>query len=475
MNVFISYAHLDKDDIVELLRCLDETFCPQLNIWIDDKIALGQEWNDEIKGQLNRADIVLLVISRNFLLSHYIKNNELNEALKRHEEKTSTVIPIYMRFCHLDKYPHITKLQGPTGPNKCLQDEDVPTDRIYAKLQEELNAIADRIITEKKIVVAAKDGVDDNTAENAREIEQLRSNKNIFLSIPESDRGRELRKNFVISVEGKIKYDTPDWPYQVVPGIVASKEIFDKNPNDLQPLLSGFITNSMYNILLAGSVEELVNPSFKIQFQLAKKMDDQSTLNRTIIWFANAAVKEGLDQLDETTKKELKMLPCITGDDPKSIFKMIDDFDQAKEKKIVELKTAFSTVKKVYMFYDYNKDNENELRINLRKKIQEHKDCAIRDMAYESFENEKKYIEDCEGAVIFYGQNNDSIWYKMRESIILNAKNIKARAVCMDGNEISFIENKIDRDVSVNEIESIIKGKSELDTGVSQFRQKLYE
>lgn len=470
VNLFISYSHLDKDDIKELVRSLDQTFCPQINIWIDEKIALGQEWNEEIKTHLNKADIVLLIISRNFLLSPYIKNNELTGALARHEAKSSTVIPIYMKYCMLDKFPEIKKLQGPTGPDKPLL-EDAQKDRLYAKIQESINSIAERILTERKII--SPEPRDPGMTQMAKEIGQLRSSKQIFLSLPETETARNLRKNFVISVEGKIKYDTPGWPYQVVPGIPEAKTLYSKELEEQEPTFSAFIGQAMYIILIAGSADELKSPSFTRQYQLAKKVNDQSDINRIIIWFADESVKEGLGKLEESFQKELKMLPSITGDDSKSIFEMIDDFDLAKEKKITELKSAFTTVKKVYMFYDYGKDNENNLRIRLRKKIQEGKDCAIRDLAYESFENEKKYISECEGAVIFYGEHNDTIWYKMRESIILNAKNIKVRAVCVDG-EMKFIENKIDRDVSVNEIEPIIKGAMDLETGVKIFKQKLY-
>ena len=126
------------------------------------------------------------------------------------------------------------------------------------------------------------------------------------------------------------------------------------------------------------------------------------------------------------------------------------------------------------MFYDYNKDNENEVRILLRKKIQEDKKYAVRDLSDETIENEKKAVEECVGAVIFYGSNCDSIWYKMRERIILKAKNIKSGAVCVDGAEEPQIEKKIDRDVSVNEILPI-KGKKELDTGVISFKAKLQD
>jgi hypothetical protein len=98
----------------------------------------------------------------------------------------------------------------------------------------------------------------------------------------------------------------------------------------------------------------------------------------------------------------------------------------------------------------------------------------VRDLADEPFENEKKGIEECRGAIIFYGSGSDSVWYKMRERTILKARNIKLGAVCVDGKEDPEIEKKIDRDVSVNEILPI-KGEKELDNGVKTFKQFLQE
>jgi chaperonin cofactor prefoldin len=316
---------------------------------------------------------------------------------------------------------------------------------------------------------AAANGVQSG---QAKEIEKLRSLKNIFLSLPTSEDGNDIRKNFIISVEGKIKYDTPKWPYAITPGINEAKEISDTASGDPEKLGLKLTDPFIYSILIVGSPEDLTSPLFNKQYELAKKANTASALNHTILWFLNSEVKDEIEKLDEDFKIALKMLPTIVGTDSKSIFKLIEEFDTTREKKIKELSTPFSPVKKVYMFYDYTKDNENDLRIKLKKKIQEDKQYAVRDLSYDTIENEKKEIEECNGAVIFYGSGSDSIWYKMRERIILKAKNIKCGAVCVDGTEEPEIEKKIDRDVSITEILPI-KGEKELETGITNFKTKL--
>jgi hypothetical protein len=472
INLFISYAHADKEYLNELYKFLNETDCPNINIWTDDKISLGQEWNDQIENSLNSADIVLLIVSQDFLKSPYIAKNELCVALKRHEEGKSTVIPIFLRYCNLDKYPQITKLQGYPGTKTPLLEADVKKDRYYSEIQEKINEIAKQIIT--KINISNSAAVDNGgkRSDTAKEIEQLKNTKKIFITIPASAEGLELRKNFIITVEGKIKYDTPKWPYEIIPGISDALRISNLGAAEQQKQIEELMGQCIYCIHLAGSSTDLKDNLFNLQYQQAKRSKTESTMIRNILWFSDPSLKDELDTLEEAFKIELKMLPTVLGPDNKAIFSLIEGFDVAKEKKINELSIPFSPVKKIFMFYDFEKDNENELRIKIRKKLQEGKKFAIRDLADESFEVQKKGIEECNAAFIFYGSNCDSLWYKMRERIVLKAN--KFGAVCVDGQEEPEIERKIDRDVSVTEILPI-KGEKELETGVTEFKKILQE
>ncbi|MCW3109799.1 MAG: toll/interleukin receptor protein [Segetibacter sp.] len=472
INLFISYAHADKEYLDEFYKFLNETDCPQINIWKDEKISLGQEWNDEIKNSLDCADIVLLIVSQDFLKSPYIANNELSVALKRHEEGKSTVIPIFLRYCNLEKYPQITKLQGYPGTNTPLLETGVKKDRHYTEIQEKINEIAKKIIT--KINISNSAAVDNGgeRSNTAKEIEQLRNIKKIFLTIPVSVEGLELRKNFIITVDGKKKYDTPKWPYEIIPGIPEAAQIAGLNDGGQQKEFEDLMSQCIYSIHLVGSAADLKHGLFTMQYEQAKRSKTASTMIQNILWFANPSIKDELETLAEAFKIELKMLPTVVGPDNKAIFNLIEGFDVAKEQKINKLSVPFSPVKKIFMFYDFEKDNESELRIRLRKKLQEGKKFAIRDLADESFEIQKKGIEECNAAFIFYGSNCDSVWYKMRERIVLKAN--KLGAVCVDGIEEPEIEKKIDRDVSVNEILPI-KGEKELEAGVMEFKKILQE
>jgi tetratricopeptide (TPR) repeat protein len=100
LELFISYSHQDD----ELRRKL-ETHIALLkrqsvfNVWHDRRISAGREWAGEIDEALERADVVLLLVSSDFLASDYCYDREMTRALRRHEEGAAHVVPVILRPC----------------------------------------------------------------------------------------------------------------------------------------------------------------------------------------------------------------------------------------------------------------------------------------------------------------------------------------------------------------------------------------
>src|SRR5579859_4838878 len=65
--------------------------------WHDRQISAGTEWENEINEHLNSAQIILLLISPDFMASPYCYSKELQQAIKRHEAGKARVIPIILR------------------------------------------------------------------------------------------------------------------------------------------------------------------------------------------------------------------------------------------------------------------------------------------------------------------------------------------------------------------------------------------
>jgi hypothetical protein len=100
LKVFISYAHADeahRKTLAKHLSALEDEGL--IAIWHDRKITGGREWAGAIDDALRSADIVLLLISADFLASDYCNDVELTEAMRRHDAAQTRVVPVILRSC----------------------------------------------------------------------------------------------------------------------------------------------------------------------------------------------------------------------------------------------------------------------------------------------------------------------------------------------------------------------------------------
>ena len=98
VDVFYSYSHQDEALRNELEKQL--SILKRRNIirtWHDRNISAGAEWADQISRHLNSADLILLLISADFLASDYCYDIELKRAMQRHDAGEAQVIPIILR------------------------------------------------------------------------------------------------------------------------------------------------------------------------------------------------------------------------------------------------------------------------------------------------------------------------------------------------------------------------------------------
>jgi hypothetical protein len=98
MEVFFSYAHEDealRDKLAKHLKLLERQGV--IKAWHDRNITAGEEWKDAIDNHLESANVILLLVSSDFLASDYCYDIELKRALERHESNEARVIPIILR------------------------------------------------------------------------------------------------------------------------------------------------------------------------------------------------------------------------------------------------------------------------------------------------------------------------------------------------------------------------------------------
>ena len=114
-SLFFSYCHADellRDQLAKHLNILAKEGI--IDAWHDRCIQAGQEIATEIDKHIKEADIILLLISPDFLSSRYCYEIEMANAMALHEAGKAIVIPVILRPCDWHNMPFGKLLAVPT-------------------------------------------------------------------------------------------------------------------------------------------------------------------------------------------------------------------------------------------------------------------------------------------------------------------------------------------------------------------------
>jgi len=99
-KLFISYAREDRDYVNQLEKHLSSlTSSGHIDSWTDSEIKAGQAWGDTIAENLRSADIILYMVSADFLNSDFICKQERPMAEETRQERGSLIVPVIARPC----------------------------------------------------------------------------------------------------------------------------------------------------------------------------------------------------------------------------------------------------------------------------------------------------------------------------------------------------------------------------------------
>ena len=109
-KLFISYSTKDEALYKELeTHLLKLKSSGSLHSWYDRKI-IGEKWDQVISDKLETSDIVLLLVSPNFLNTDYFYESEVKRAVELHQEGRLELIPVILREADIGDTP-IAKLE----------------------------------------------------------------------------------------------------------------------------------------------------------------------------------------------------------------------------------------------------------------------------------------------------------------------------------------------------------------------------
>lgn len=98
--VFISYSHQDQRFLKELQTQLKPYLRHgTLTAWSDNQIAPGAKWFGEIKSQLAKTSVAVMLVSPEFLASDFIHAHELGPLLKEAEAGGMKILWVLIRDC----------------------------------------------------------------------------------------------------------------------------------------------------------------------------------------------------------------------------------------------------------------------------------------------------------------------------------------------------------------------------------------
>jgi hypothetical protein len=145
LTVFIAYSHLDEQLKNELLKHLEPLKrLGLIDAWHDQKLKAGDEWDKSISKHLATADIILLLVSIDFINSKYCYDVEFVQALALHEAGDAVVIPVILRACLWQESP-LGKFQAVPKDGKAVSSWN-DRDEALMNVAESIKHVADHIL-----------------------------------------------------------------------------------------------------------------------------------------------------------------------------------------------------------------------------------------------------------------------------------------------------------------------------------------
>lgn len=105
-SIFFSYSHTDerlRDQLEKQLAMLKRQGV--IETWHDRRINAGENIDSAIDEHINNDEIILLLVSPDFIASDYCYEVEMKRAMERHVTGDAIVIPVILRACEWHHTP----------------------------------------------------------------------------------------------------------------------------------------------------------------------------------------------------------------------------------------------------------------------------------------------------------------------------------------------------------------------------------
>lgn len=146
-GIFISYSHRDKQWLDKIRTFLKPVLAGEkITLWTDENIEAGENWENRIIAEIDKARLVILLVSADFLASDYIVGKELPLILKNHAKGDTLLYWIPIGEAVYESTP-LREIQSAGNPGRPLDslspsESDKELKRIAIKIGNALAASA---------------------------------------------------------------------------------------------------------------------------------------------------------------------------------------------------------------------------------------------------------------------------------------------------------------------------------------------
>lgn len=194
-SIFFSYCHKD-----EALRDQLETHLALLRrqglitAWHDRRIMPGDEFDESISTALDQAEVILLLVSAEFLNSTYCYSREMSRAMERHEGGEARVIPVILRDCdwHSAPFGKLNALPKDAKPLTLWPDHD----QAFASVAREIRRVVESRTTRPAATPTRTQPAAPTPSRPAGQAAPRSSNLSLPKVFSEQDQDRFLRQGF---------------------------------------------------------------------------------------------------------------------------------------------------------------------------------------------------------------------------------------------------------------------------------------
>lgn len=144
ITIFIAYVQEDERYVDKIKKILSSLKNRGYSIcWYDMDVSPGAVVESENEKHLNSANIILLMISLDFLASKYGYGVQIKQAIQRHEQNLARVIPVVLRPSDIVGTP-FSKLSSLPKNGKAISEWRRP-DTAYRNISEGIRTTIEEI------------------------------------------------------------------------------------------------------------------------------------------------------------------------------------------------------------------------------------------------------------------------------------------------------------------------------------------